>query len=492
MSDFAEEFKKEIKVKQSFIEEGLKISDGEKCPFCGQPYSSSSLALIDKYNLFLEDEEAKIIKEINQLITFFEKVCNSFKSISLNNHNIISDYNACKAYFPTFENIELENMDIELLNSQLLSISSCLEEKKKNIGNIAFDTKSLSNTIKKELDRLSTIISNNNEKISLLNNNKNNTNKERLTLRKSLCNAKFNNLIEETQVLFEEHQETFKVIKDLESEIEQKENQARIDRRKLLIDELRRYLSLFFADKYEFDEENFCIKFQNKALISNTEDVLSDGEKSILAFCFYMANIHGIVQTEEDYNKILFVIDDPVSSMDFNYVYNVAQVIRNIKKIEHVNRVRFIVLTHNMEFMSILVRNKIVKKKFVFSKGIFNDFKDNYVMPYTSNLIDLFNVSREVEEPRHTTPNSVRHILETIYHFEGTEGSLDDYISNNEILKKDGYLYSLINDHSHGTFRTSTGYTDDMIISSCKTVIEFIESKYPGQIKEIETIILSR
>ena len=52
--------------------------------------------------------------------------------------------------------------------------------------------------------------------------------------------------------------------------------------------------------------------------------MLSDGEKSILAFCFFLANIHGVVENESDYNRLFLVIDDPVSSMDFNYVYNVS------------------------------------------------------------------------------------------------------------------------------------------------------------------------
>ena len=30
------------------------------------------------------------------------------------------------------------------------------------------------------------------------------------------------------------------------------------------------------------------------------------------------------VENESDYNRLFLVIDDPVSSMDFNYVYNVS------------------------------------------------------------------------------------------------------------------------------------------------------------------------
>ena len=84
--------------------------------------------------------------------------------------------------------------------------------------------------------------------------------------------------------------------------------------------------------------------------------------------------------------------------------------------------------------------------------------------------------------------NQIRHVLETTYRFEGSCGGLDDYILNNEILGKNGCLYSLIEDHSHGGLRTSKGYTDNMLIDSCRMVVDFIASKYPGQIEEVKRL----
>lgn len=272
------------------------------------------------------------------------------------------------------------------------------------------------------------------------------------------------------------------------SEEFKKKFKVRIDKRKKLIEKLKDYLAIFFKDKYDFDEKQFSVVYQDRALIENTDYVLSDGEKSILAFCFFLANIHGVVENESDYNRLFLVIDDPVSSMDFNYVYNVAQAIRNIKKEPEIGRIRYLVLTHNMEFMSILVRNKIVSKKFLLSDGVISDFKDDYVMPYTANLLDIYKVSIGRMKPIHTIPNQIRHVLETTYRFEGSCGGFDDYILNNEILGKNGCLYSLIEDHSHGGLRTSKGYTDNMLIDSCRMVVDFIASKYPGQIEEVKRL----
>jgi len=108
----------------------------------------------------------------------------------------------------------------------------------------------------------------------------------------------------------------------------------------------------------------------DESLSDNATQVLSDGEKGIVAFCYYLATVHTIIETEDDYEKLFFVIDDPISSMDFNYVYRVAQSIRHINKhfgIES-RQVRFIILTHNFEFMNLLMRNNIINQKYILEK----------------------------------------------------------------------------------------------------------------------------
>ena len=61
----------------------------------------------------------------------------------------------------------------------------------------------------------------------------------------------------------------------------------------------------------------------------NPDQVLSDGEKTILSFCYYLSNIHTKINNTEDYDKIILVIDDPISSMDFDYIYQLTSIIKN-------------------------------------------------------------------------------------------------------------------------------------------------------------------
>jgi wobble nucleotide-excising tRNase len=459
-------------------------------PFCGQPYNDDAIALIEKYTSFLQDSEAKTIKHIEKASAALMSYCEQLEKSELRYGTVCKQYDNIRKFFPSYYDKEMKPICVGPLEGQIKSLIGLLDSKSSNIAKEAISINSEHSSIERLLKELTSIVEDNNYLVTAINAAKNNTSSERLTLRKALCNAKYNALLITQAAGFKQIQDNAETIKSLKEIIDEKESQARIDKRQLLIKELKTHLSLFFKGKYEFDEDHFCIKFQNNSLVENADDVLSDGEKSILAFCFYLANIHAVVQKENDYDRLLLIIDDPVSSLDFNYVYNVTQAIRNLKKIEHMGRVRFIVLTHNMEFMSMLVRNKIVKQKYIFSNRVFKDFKNHFVMPYMANLIDIYQVVAKTVPPTHTIPNSLRHILETIYRFEGSVGQFDDYLIQDEILKENGFLYSLIEDHSHGGFREETGYTDEMLIDACTTVIKFLENKYPGQIEEIKTLMV--
>lgn len=488
LSSFSEEFKKKFKDNQAFIEAGLQLSNGESCPFCGQKYNGDAFALIDDYTLFLQDEESKIIKAINGIIAKVTAFSTNLLASSRFAKDSSNEYDKVKKYFPSFCETYISCVDVASMQQVLDKICKVLETKKQMISQKRASIRPIIDIIQAELNDYKNAEAENMRKVKELNSNKNNISAERLRLRKALCNARFNQLITESEKTRNEIVSTRESIDRLTKEISEKENRVRVDKRKRLIEKLKDYLAIFFKDKYDFDEKQFCVVYQDRALIENTDYVLSDGEKSILAFCFFLANIHGVVENESDYDRLFLIIDDPVSSMDFNYVYNVAQAIRNIKKEPEIGRVRYLVLTHSMEFMSILVRNKIVKQRLLLSDGVISNFKDDYVMPYTANLLDIYKVSIGRMKPLHTIPNQIRHVLETTYRFEGSRDGFEDYILNNEILVRNGCLYSLIEDHSHGGLRTSKGYTDNMLIDSCRMVVDFIASKYPGQIEEVQRL----
>lgn len=493
-SDFAEEFKTKIKSKQGFIETGLKIKVDDTCPFCEQTFDEKALELIDTYTKYLDDEEAKIISQVDGAIKKVTDIKSQLESAYRFSLKSKTDYDTVKNYLPSFKEQNIEVLqEPKNLETVFDEITLLLNEKKDDISkslNIDEQVKQLEEFIQNN----SNIADENNKKINEINRVKNNTKDEKLNIKKRLCKAQYLATLKAEDEKIDEILNLKQEIKELGDEISDKESQAKASKKKKVAESFEEFLNIFFAGKYTFDKENFNLKFDTHNLIDNASDVLSDGEKSIVAFCFYLAETHKKVQKEDDYQKLFFIIDDPISSLDFHYVYSVAQIIRRLSDDSRFpigEYLRFLVLTHNIEFMSILIRNKIIKDgRFILEKSEIKKLQKELIMPYEEHLRDVYEVSEATKTPSHTTPNSIRHILETINKFEKPNLDFLKYCEDIGLLKDDNeFLYALIHDNSHGNYRNQMANTPDMIIKGCKKVIEVISNKFDGQIEVMKNSI---
>lgn len=85
---------------------------------------------------------------------------------------------------------------------------------------------------------------------------------------------------------------------------------------------------------------------------------LSEGEKTLISFFYFVELVNGSAAQETHYaqDKKIVVIDDPISSLSHNYVYDIASIIANEivnggKKVRQV-----IVLTHSLFFHHELIK----------------------------------------------------------------------------------------------------------------------------------------
>ncbi|MCW3084223.1 MAG: hypothetical protein JWP12_1589 [Bacteroidetes bacterium] len=492
-SSIADNFKNKIVSKQDFIEHGLallpkEISGKDNCPFCEQILKIDAIALIDKYTEYLNDSEAQVhsqIKKLSQSIMALEKELVNDNSLFL---KIKNEYNSLKKFIPSDSNSELvELKDYKYLIDEFKTLLKLLDKKKNNIE-LSIDKKEYEASIKNinnQIKHLDDNASENNFKINTINDKKNNISSEKLNINRRLCKARYIALQDEQKTQIKKIKALYLKKKELENDISGKESSVKVSKKEKVVESLKIYLNSFFGDKYSFDEETFCLKFNTQLLENNAIDVLSDGEKSIVAFCYYLADMHKVISKDEDYGKLFFIIDDPISSLDFHYVYSVSQIIRNLHIDLKLERIRFLIFTHNLEFMSILIRNKIIQEPLILSSNKLTILSRELVMPYEEHLRDIHSVSNG-NKPSHTTPNSVRHVLETINKFEAPNLTLKDFCEQKEVLSKNEFIYSLMHDGSHGVIRKQTAYTDEMIKKGCGVVIDFVKSKYAGQIIQIE------
>lgn len=493
-SSFAQDFKDKIDAKQSFVMEGITNlpkyrSEWKSCPFCEQELLENAKNLIDNYVLFLNDEESKIKKSIASLTSKLDALVTDMSLDLSNQAKTIKQFDNVKQYIPSQTSATLAEFgNSDKLEKSIFFIKDLLETKRADIEKV-YDIAQY----KKEIEAVSNYVAScsqtiikNNILIEDLNSKRKNTSSEKLELNRRLCKALYEKLRSDLKDSIDELNELIEKKNELLKDIEKKESQEKVSRKWKITESLKHYLACFFGEKYTLDEDNFCLKFHSHLMSENATDILSDGEKSIVAFCFYLSYVHEVVSKESDYQNIFFIIDDPISSLDFHYVYAIAQVLRNLKDQINVQRNRFLIFTHNLEFMSILIRNKIIEEYVILSNGELKPLSKELVMPYEEHLRDVYSVSKD-ELPSHTTPNSVRHVLETINRFEAPNLVLKDYISKQNILDENEFIYSLMHDASHGVIRQQKAYTNEMIKKGCEVVIEFVKINYEGQIKQIES-----
>ncbi|QIK54464.1 AAA family ATPase [Dysgonomonas sp. HDW5B] len=495
LSEIAQEFKVKVQGKQKFVEDGLSLitEKAKICPFCEQDFSIQALKLIDQYNSYLKDTEAKTIKILQNDYSYIENLQKKISSIENQTNKISMKFNEYT-----------EKYILSMINKKLIlkisdiskSIDLCLEDLKKiilkKIKNINTELYfSAITDLEEDLQKLSLIIRNNNILIEELNSKKLNIKNENLEARKVICRIVYNGIKEANKENIHALKVTRKNIGLKKEEIAKMQERSRLDKKKLIASTTKLVLNSVFKEKYSFDEETFKLSVKSIELRKDKlKNVLSEGEKSVLAFAYYLGDTHHKIKSVSDYNKLFFIIDDPISSLDFNYVYSICGVLRDLKKVfEEISHEKFLIFTHNTEFMRILGANNMLSKKMILKNGELKDYNTNFSVPYISHLLDIYNISNEKINPNHTTANSIRHILETIVRFENcsSDPSTKEYIERH--FDKEKTVYTLINDLSHGALRyDQPAITDDQFIEICTEVVSVIEKQYPGQIEFVKKI----
>lgn len=489
VSKIADDFKTTIHKKESFIESGLKFYKQDSvCPFCGQTYDDTAIKLIDQYVLFFNDIETKALKviktQIEKLNIILTNLSNFSNKVDLQK---ISFDNLKYNYIPSFNDQTLFDVNINELINLINSFINALEEKSKLVSNPIIMEQDVLLHIESAKEILCTTVKANNNLVAKINQRKMRIADENKNIRKEICRSAYNHIALSLKDKIEERKKLLDEYKCLSLTIKKKKELERIDKKEKVAETIRKVLDYFFAGKYTLNSENFQLVFNSRKLVKGqTSKVLSEGEKSIVAFAYYLGDTHIKVNSEDDYNRLFFIIDDPISSMDFSYVYSLSGVIREIHNIipKLSNKYRYIIFTHNNDFMRILNENNIIKKALLLSNDTIKEFDNNFSVPYISHLLDIYIIARKGGTPSHTTANSIRHIIETLTKFDSISVSADsiaEYIRQN--IPNDTKTYTLINDLSHGGWRSEQAPITQMDYKDiCEVIIQHIQKKYPRQI----------
>lgn len=221
------------------------------------------------------------------------------------------------------------------------------------------------------------------------------------------------------------------------------------------------YLKVFFGK----DDIQITPTADKKFQLLRETDVaknLSEGEKTAIAFAYFTAKL------EEQNNKIddtIIYIDDPISSLDSNHLFNIYSFIKNTfyefkldpatnKKVHTAKCKQLFISTHNFDFHNLIFDwfkglKKDTKDYWIIERHK-NSHKDESVIKQNGNLLTSFNSEyaylfsllhnfqaspTDTYEFLYHLPNVARRFVETFLNFKYLERnkideSIDKLITN--------------------------------------------------------------
>ena len=204
----------------------------------------------------------------------------------------------------------------------------------------------------------------------------------------------------------------------------------------------------------------------------STAKHLSEGEKTAIAFSFFLTKLQEI----KEFEKAIVFIDDPISSLDSNHIFQVNAIIKDVffeqvaGSDEWKSKCRQVFLsTHNFEFFCLLreigpkgktkVRNYLVKRLSPKASTLMN--MPDSMAKYSSEYHFLFSVLDDFQRAPDKTdfkvlmhvPNAVRRFVE-LYTYskypDGTKGSVDARADRLFGPEKSKRILKVLHHFSHG------------------------------------------
>ncbi|MDY4426373.1 MAG: AAA family ATPase [Helicobacter sp.] len=288
-------------------------------------------------------------------------------------------------------------------------------------------------------------------------------------------------------------------IQNIENTI--KEKQKEVINIRVAVDKINNYLKdlgiLSFYIKIQDDKK------QEYIIIREGEDkpsfkTLSEGEKTLISFLYFLQLCQGKKEKDEAILDKIIVIDDPVSSLSFSYVYNIAQLIKEIfLRNKDSGYKQIFILTHHLYFFKELIGFKENYKKDIHTFRIrrnesyishINTMKEDEILNDYQAYWQILKDYKEGKIHAILIPNTMRNILEYFLGFiQKDKIDTIKQIENEDKEKKFEAFCRYINRESHsfmGNILDTKEFDIDMFFEAFKKVFEYL-----GHLEHYEKMI---
>ncbi|WP_187836334.1 AAA family ATPase [Helicobacter pylori] len=357
----SEKIKEHIsKVGREFIEKGIKLQKemlDNTCPFCTQKIPHE---IIQAYTSYFNES----VEKFNQCSL---EVSGTLKNI-LDQWNIKEILQSFEKFKPFMKKDFSENK--ESLEKALEQIKVLLEKLQKEVDKKegAKNEKKFQKIDKELLEIQENIQKHVNETRKILNEKK--KQKEKLEkLKTELKEARIKKAKHDSYdwqkskkeaerkllVLDRGHKRLNRLLEKIDNKLKELNDQKRPD-----IEIINNYLKVLNLPKYSLNKDYRIVLNSDALENSEARMILSDGEKTTLTFAYFLARLKSFYK-KENLKNLVVVIDDPISSLDEQRIYNTSDIVAKINQelvgeaLEKDEEAQVFVLTHNHTFMARLI-----------------------------------------------------------------------------------------------------------------------------------------
>ncbi len=499
---------------QVWVKQGIEKHKGKReiCAFCGNPINP---LLWEKIDAHFNKESEELSELIKVKVESFGKAKVALDSyIKFSKVNVYSIFH--QEYEEFFKKWEIQK---DIYSSNIQELISLLELREKDIFNCieVLNVKDNSEEILELFKEANTLITKNNEKTKTLAQDQT-TSRTALRLSevaKFIEEIKYKNellAIEKAKKDFDESEAERKLLIDsinANEESKRKLETQQQDESKGA-EQVNIYLEKIGHSGFKLVAEGEKPNIKFKVIRDGQQAKnLSDGEASLISFCYFMATIKDKLDTDTT-----IYIDDPISSLDNNHIFFMFSLIDSeIAKSKQYKQL--FISTHNLDFLKYLKRLSVVGFKdnvvhYIIERKQKQNDKRSYIatMPdYLKDYITEFNYlfkeiysyykstkgdrTQQISNTYNTfynLPNNMRKFLEyyLFYKYPNTDNPLAnlDKLFEGEIPS---LLNRVVNELSHLT-HIDRGWCpiDVSEVEECvKTIIEKVKEKDEEQFEAL-------
>ena len=505
-SSVSEDIKQRIESHHVFYEAGVAIvldENRDRCPFCEQGVSSADpKAIIDAYVSYFANEEEKHKSELRTHHSTIKQVEIKLAERKTALDRQRSQYDSLKRYLPSMRDSELADAGsvLQEIGDTLARVRGTIEKKASKLGTartLSEEDKTL------RITDLNAVIEENNVKVEKMSMAIAKSDHERRDLQRDAC------LVFEQEFVIR-HWASIEALFTLQQEAKSKGDELTTleksapssNARSRVADTFELLLREFFGTKYVFDKNAFTLRRGDHEMKRGPHRTLSDGEKTAIAFCYFVACVHRKVTSNSDYHRLFLIFDDPVTSMSYEFVFAIAQTLKNLNMSDQgqisINpgsidgmkhfRPKLLILTHSSYFFNISLTNKVIDGNAAFALLSEKDQHtivplNKYVAPFQSQLRDIYDIAQGGQAD-HSTGNAIRSVLEAVGRFcrPDKSGSLSEFVQY--LAGEEGISVKsvLINSLCHGTYYEETMPPDDLKLA-CEETLAVVARYAAGQLE---------